>query len=301
MKSDTTSLNGIEYSRGIPGKYLFRVRETYVADPVAAMIRSRRVGAVKLDLVLRGLALLPEHAGKREPGVVLRHRGRLSYEVLHDLCRKPAHFSFQEGHDIDDDDPVVREKKRTWVGEQMQEFERRKMLRRDRDKRGRRPELTVLSDRGDGSPFDDPGADTRSGSGYVTLLGENISDPAFRTWSASDVVAYLCAMTADRFARHRHKRRTGRRIPHGMSTWFRQADWFNNQNPSFKRPDGHVAYAFSTTTIQRGLRNLRKQGLILASRETRNPETGQPFSSGARMIYQNRFPKNSRVAVANCT
>ena len=87
MANHTIRDSGLEYSRGITGKYLFRVRETYVAGPVADLIRSHRAGAVKLDLVLRGLGLSPDHAGKRQVGLVLRQRGLLSYNVLHDLCR----------------------------------------------------------------------------------------------------------------------------------------------------------------------------------------------------------------------
>jgi len=288
MAKHTTRGTGLEYARGIKGKHRFRVRETYVAGPVADLIRSRRVGAAKLDLILRGLALSPDHAGNREPGLVLRHKGRLSYQQLHDLCRHPSRFSWDAPHDVEDD-ASVREKKRTWVGEQMQELERHRLVERRRDSRGRRPEIIVLSDRGDGDRFDDPGAAAHSGTAYVTISGLVISSHLFRDWGAPEVVAYLCAMTADRFARHRHRLRTGEDLEPGSATWFRQADWFNNRNPNFGRPDGHIAYPFSTTTIQRGLRALRAQGLIIAERTTRNPETGQLLASGPRMVYKNRF------------
>ena len=288
MANHTIRDSGLKYSRGITGKYLFRVRETYVAGPVADLIRSRRVGAVKLDLVLRGLGLSPAHAGKRQVGLVLRQRGLLSYNVLHDLCRDPSRFSLGAPHDVEDD-ASVREKKRTWVAEQMQELERRKLVRRVLDPNGRRPEIIVLSDRGDGEPFDDPGATASSGTGYVTISGAVISEKLLRHWGAPEVVGYLCAMTADRFARHRLKQRTDQTIEPGSATWFRQADWFNNKNPNFERPEGHIAYPFSTTTIQRGLRALRGQGLINASRTTRNPDTSQRFTSGPRMVYENRF------------
>lgn len=288
MAADTTPSTGIEYVPGVPGKYLFRVREEYVAGPVAEMIRSRRVGAVKLDLVLRGLALLPDHAGGREPGVVLRHRGRLSYQALHDLCRDPSRFSVDLPHEVEDDSSVL-EKKRAWVGEQLQELERRRLLRRVSDPKGRRPEIVMLSDRCDGTPFDDPGVGARGADGYVTVSGAVISSELFRDWGAPEVVGYICAMTADRFGRHRHRQRTGEAVEPGAATWFRQADWFNNQNPNFDRPTGHIAYPFSTTTIERGLRELRAQGLIDGRRTTKNPETGQRFSSGPRMVYENRF------------
>ena len=296
MSSNTTETAGIDYAPQIPGKFWFRVRETYVAGPVAEMIRARRVGAVKLDLVLRGLALLPAHAGNRQPGEVLRHRSRLSYEVLHDLCRDPDRFSTDAPNDVDDD-PVVREKKRTWVAEQLQELERRCLVLRYPDPQGRRPMLVVLSDKGDGSQFDDPGS--QRNTGYVTISGAIISSPLFRSWGAPEVVGYLCAMTADRFARHRHRQRTGEEVEIGAATWFRQADWFNNKNPYLARPEGHVAYPFSTTTIERGLRALRDQGLIDAQRTTRNPETGQRFSSGPRMVYENRFSQVGQAEVVD--
>lgn len=250
MAQQAKNDKGIEYAPGIKGKHLFRVRETYVAGPVADLIRSRRIGAVKLDLILRGLALLPHHAGKRTPGTVLRHNGRVSYQALHDLCRNPAQFMLDAPHTAEDN-AEVREKKRTWVGEQLQVLERRGLVQRLLDRKGRRPEVMVLSDRGDGEPYDDPGDPASAQEGYVTLSGAVISSPFFREWGAPEVVAYICAMTADRFARFEHRNRTGETMQPGSATWFRQADWFNNTNPNFSRPPRHVAYRFSTTTIER--------------------------------------------------
>ena len=288
MAKEIRERNGIEYAPGVVGKYLFRVRETYVAGPVADLIRSRRVGALKLDLVLRGIALLPEHARARQPGHVLRHRGRLSYQLLHDLCRDPARFAQQAPHDIEDDAAAL-EKKRTWVREQLQVLEARQLVQRSTDPRGRRPEITVLRDRCDGEPFDDPGATATATDGYVTISGAVISSQHFRNWGAPEVVAYLCAMTADRFALYRDRDHSADAAPHGSATWFRQADWFNSTNPSAPRPSGHIPFPFSTTTIQRGLRALCDQGLITAKRTTINPHTGQRFASGPRKIYRNRF------------
>ena len=296
MAQDTKQHNGIEYAPGVPGKFLFRVREAYVTGPAADLIRSRRVGALKLDLVLRGLALLPEHAGDREPGHVLRHRGRLSYQILHDLCRDPARFALDAPHDIEDD-PATREKKRTWVREQLQELEGRQLVRRSTDPKGRRPQITVLRDRCDGEPFDDPGATATATDGYVTISGAVLSSAHFRDWGAPEVVAYLCAMTADRFARHRDRKHAAEAPPPGAATWFRQADWFNGKNPSAPRPDGHIPYPFSTTTIQRGLRVLCDQGLITTRRTTINPQSGQRFASGPRNIYQNLFAELGQAEV----
>ena len=76
----------------------------------------------------------------------------------------------------------------------------------------------------------------------------------------------------------------------GLHSLFK-ADWFNATNTNFKMPEEHIAYPFSTMTIQRGLRELRSEGLIQAHRTIRNPETGRRFTTGPRMIYTNRFHK----------
>ena len=298
MKDSQEEPPGLQYAPGIRGKALFRVRETYVAGPVASMISMRRFGAVKLDLVLRALALLPENSGAREPGTVLRHRGRVSYEAIHDLCRDPRIYTFDAPQD-EVENPFVREKKRTWVGEQLQELERRGLVRRDPDPRGRRPELVVLSDLGDGSAFDDPGAESFKGASYVTVLGSVLTLRNFRQWGAAEVAAFLCAMAADRFARHRHRQLTGEVIDTGCATWFRQADWFNSRNPHVARPEGHIPFPFSTSTIERGLRSLRRQGLIVAESSLVDAETGRRFQSGRRMVYTNRFGTAGTARVVN--
>ena len=298
MGSKRSKSSGLEYAPGVPGKTLFRVREQYVAGPVAEMLRKRRDGAVKLDLVLRGLALLPVDSGKREPGLVLWHQGRLSYPALHDLCRDPRRYSLDAPHD-EIDEQSVREKKRTWVGEQMQELERRGLIRREADKRGRRPKIMVLSDLGDGTPYDDPGSDAGQGVGYVTILGRIVSSPDFRDWGAPEIAAYLCAMTADRLARHRQRTRTDEQAPVGEATWFRQADWFNGENPNAFRGEGNVVYPFSTSTIERGLRSLCERGLIVGNRTLTNPETGRHFQSGPRKVYRNRFVSSGQAEVVN--
>jgi hypothetical protein len=274
---------GLEYAPDVVGKHLFRVREQYVVDHVAPMIKAGQVGAVKLDLVLRGLALLPQHAGEREPGVVLPHRGRVTYEVLHDLCRDPRRYSTARPED-EIDDPEVLERKRTWVREQLQILERRKLVRRDLVP-GRRPNIYVLSDRGDGTPLDDAGsARSRAGNSYVTILGTVIGSEHFRGWGAPELVGYICAMVADRYARFATK---GDRVPPvGGATWFRQAPWFNNRNGYW--PAGHVALPFSTTTIERGLASLSGGPLISARWAKRHPDTGHRLTN-RRKIYTNHF------------
>ena len=111
----------------------------------------------------------------------------------------------------------------------------------------------------------------------------------FPRWGASQLAAYLCAMKADRDALRRNPDSGGG--TRGSATWFRQADWFNATNTNFKMPEDHIAYPFSTMTIQRGLRELRSEGLIQAHRTIRNPETGRRFTTGPRMIYTNQFHK----------
>lgn len=271
---------GIWYRPGIRGKYLLRLREAYVAGPAADMVAARRFGALKLDLVLRGLALPPAHAEPNEPGFVPRHRGRCSYEALHDMCRDRTRFSFDPGAE---DTPQVVDKKRTWVREQLQELERRELVRREPAHRRGRPDIIVMRDLADGEPFDDP--DGKTGGPYITVLGAVLASERFPRWGASRIAAYLCAMKADRDALYRDPD-SG---PIGSGTWFRQADWFNGTNPNFPMPANHVAWPFSTITIQRGLRELRDDGLIQAVRTIRNPDTGRRFASGPRMVYTNQF------------
>lgn len=287
MVQQSSDASRFEYAPGIRGKYLFRVREAYVAGSVAEMVGARRLGALKLDLILRGLALLPAHAPPNEPGFVPRHRGRLSYQALHDLCRQSTRYSLNFG-DSSDDSPEVLEKKRTWVREQLQELEKRSLVRRQPGLRGRRPDIIVLSDRGDGAHYDDP---TGSDGTYITLSGAVLSSDHFRRWGAPQLVGYLCAMTAEREARFRQQMHSEQAIPVGAGMWFRQVDWFTGTNPNFNRPSTHVTYPFSTMTIQRGLRALRDEGLIEAQRTTKNPETGKRFTSGPRMVYRNRFDR----------
>ena len=280
--TETRAKKGIWYRSGIPGKYWLRVREAYIAEHAAELIAARRYGALKLDLMLRGLALPPAHADPNVPGYVPRHRGRLTYEALHDLCRERTRFPY---HPAEEDTAEVVDKKRTWIREQIQELERRSLLRRQPAESRRRPDLVVLRDLGDGKPFDDP--DGKDGGPYITILGAVLASKHFPHWGAAQVAAYLCAMKADRDA----LRRDANPGPRGSATWFRQADWFNATNTNFKLPKDHIPYAFSTMTIQRGLRELRADGLIEARRTTLNPQTGRRFSTGPRMVYTNQFHK----------
>jgi hypothetical protein len=287
MRKDTD--NGIEYAPGIVGKTLFRVSERYVADHVAPLIAGRRVDAVKLDLVLRGLALSPQHAGKRRPGLVLRHRNRLDWPALHDLVRDPHRFATERPEDHADD-TVERDKKREWVREQLQILEGRSLLTREDMGDGRR-QIRMLSDLSTGDPFDDPGDKTVRRS-YLTIHGHIVSSADFRDWGAPDLVGYICANVADRFARADHAKRTGEDLEPGAATWFRQAEWFNNANGY--RGEGHVALPFSTTTIERGLKAMRDRGYVTGERKKRAP-TGERLQH-PRMIYTNHFHRPAGAA-----
>ena len=85
-----------------------------------------------------------------------------------------------------------------------------------------------------------------------------------------------------------------RRAPHSLTAGTHHPD----PQPG---PPHHIAYPFSTMTIQRGLRELRSEGLIEARRTTRHPETGRRFMTGPRMIYTNRFNKLSIRSVPTPT
>lgn len=278
-----TEPSGHEYAPGVRGKYVFRVRERYVADVVAPLVGQKRAAAAKLDLALRGLALLPEHAGERSAGWVIHSRGQLSYEALHDLVRSPRRFSVDAPED-EVEDSAERQQKREWVRRQLQILEDSGLLRRDNKGSGRRPELVVLSDLGDGSDFDDP--DGSAGNSYLTVPGALIGTATFREWGGPELAAFYCALQADRYAAHAAAKR-GKNVSPGRATWYRQADWFNGENPHVRRPDGHVLFPFSTATIERGLKALRSQGLIEGNRQVRSPE-GKRFMH-PRMVYENRF------------
>lgn len=281
MASDNET-KGIEYRPGVTGKKLFRVSELYLAEHVAPLVKSRRIDAVKLDLILRGIALLPQHAGRRQPGTVLRAGERLDYSGIHDLVRDPHRFSATWPEDADDD-PVERDKKREWVREQLQVLEARKLLKRV-DMGDGRYRIIMLCDIGTGAPYDDPGA-KRTRRSYVTIPGSVLALPEFRDWGGPELAGFLCALVADRYARNAARKAGGPAPEPGAATWYRQAAWFNNENGY--RPEGNIALPFSTTTIERGLKAMRDRGHISGHRGTKAP-TGKRLLH-PRMIYTNGF------------
>ena len=280
--TESTESKGIEYRSGVVGKKLFRVSERYVADHVSPLIAARRIDAAKLDLILRGIALLPQHAGKRQVGTALRRGSRLDYPAMHDLVRDPRRFSTLAPED-DDADAEEREKKRNWVREQLQILEDRQLLQR-KDMGDGRTQIIMLCDVGTGAPFDDPGAKTTRRS-YITIPGDVLAQDEYRSWSAADLAGFLCALAADRYARNA-ARKAGKEVPEaGSATWYRQADWFNNENGF--RPAGNIVFPFSTSTIERGLKSMRVRGHILGRRTKKNPDGGRFLHP--RMVYSNQF------------
>jgi hypothetical protein len=279
---DHDETKGIEYRPGVTGKKLFRISEKYVADHVAPLIEARRVDAAKLDLILRGVALLPRHAGRREVGMVLRGRSQLDYPAMHDLVRDPRRFSMVAPED-DDDDAAERDRKREWVREQLQVLEGRSLLKREDMGDGRR-RIVMLCDLGTGDPYDDPGAKATRRS-YLTVPGDVLAQPDFTRWGSPELAGFLCALVADRYARNAAKN-AGAPVPDpGSATWYRQAAWFNNEN-GYRR-EGNVILPFSTSTIERGLKAMRERGYISAYRTRRDPGGGRLLHP--RMIYTNQF------------
>ena len=294
MAKRKTEPAGLEYGPGIYGKHLFRVSEQYVADHVARLVKRGRADAAKLDLVLRGIALSPDHAGdRRDPGLVLSKQFQIDYAALHDLVRDPRRFAETAPED-DDADRLERDKKREWVREQLvllsgtgqtsdMPASPHRLLRRDAVGDGRQ-QITMLRDLGDGGTFDDPGAEENRRS-YITIPGSVLADPRFRQWGAPELVGFYCALIAERFARAASKR-NGTEVDQESVAWVRQADWFNNENGY--RPDGHIIPPFSTSTIQKGLKALIDSGFIDAHWSMRSPDTGERFKN-RRKVYTNRF------------
>ena len=266
---------GVAYGPGVTGKFQFRVRELHVAETYVPLLKAKKLGAVKLDLVLRGIALLPQHAGNREHGLVLPD---VSYQSLHDICRPPSRFSMRSPEDEIDDRKILK-LKRNWVGRQLEILEQAGAIRRESGHRGR-PRIIVQRDHGIG-PFDDP--DGKKGNSYITISGPVISQ-WLKYWGAPEVSAYLAAMIADRYARIKNLGRFER----GGAIWFETLDWF--ADPHGYRLQGHVRIGFAPRTLQRGLANLRTDNLVTWEHQTIRPDKpGHRFRSGRRNIYTNHF------------
>lgn len=97
------------------GKHQFRIRQQHVQDHYVLLIKRKACGAVKLDLLLRCVALLPQHAGGRPPGFVTDH---WSYEDLHDLVKDDP----EQRNDARRDLKRTRHLKRKWVANQLEKL-----------------------------------------------------------------------------------------------------------------------------------------------------------------------------------
>ncbi len=58
---------GVAYGPGVTGKYRFRVRVLHVAETYVPLLKAKKLGAVKLDLVLRGVAYSPSMPATANP------------------------------------------------------------------------------------------------------------------------------------------------------------------------------------------------------------------------------------------
>lgn len=254
---------------------MFRVRVRHVAEHLAPLITRRAVGAAKLDLVLRGVGLLPHHAGPRQPGLVLR---RYSWEQLHDLARTADALGATDPQF--DPPPEVVKLKRDWIRDQLVVLEELNLVQRQL-RPGGRSHLLVLRDDGSGEPLDDP-----TGSGgdvYITIRGDTIASGALARWGAPELSAYLAATVAERYDRSA----TNSHFPSGTGKWFRPLSWFADRDRRFGA-DARPRIPFSVPTLERGLRIFRQEGLVTWDRITRNPETRARLR-GPRNYYRNHF------------
>lgn len=276
---------GFEYRPRVVGKFHFRIRERHIAETYVPLLADKKVGAVKLDLALRGIALLPAHAGRRPVGSVLP---RISYEDLYGLCQIASRYRLTTPED-EIHDPAVLAAKRNWVGRNLAVLEEHGAVQRLDPNRGR-PALLVQRDHGTGA-FDDP--DGSTGNSYVTISGPVLAR-WLHVWGAPEVAAYLAASIADRYARLRNPG------PAGGAQWFQTLDWFADSDGH--RPVGHVRTPFAVRTLERGLARLRADGLVTWTQSSIRPD--QPtrrFRSGRRNIYVNHFAELDQASEAAAT
>jgi hypothetical protein len=266
--------NRLRLDFGVVGKHLFRIRERHIADHLAPLIAGRAAATAKLDLVLRCIALSPQHAGPREPGLILP---RCSWELLHDLA-KGDRGQGSGGPGLDAT-PEALKLKRKWVGSQLGRLEEMKLVRRVL-RPGSRPQLIVLKDDGSGEPFDDP--DGSPGNTYISIRGSVIASHALASWGAPELSAYLAAMVAER-----SENSDGRRIEPGTGRWFRPLAWFADVD-GFYGPSDRVRVEFSVSTLERGISKLVKDKLMRRRRIYRNPGNNRRLK-GPRNLYWNNF------------
>jgi hypothetical protein len=266
------------------GKYVFRIRERHVAAHLAPLITDKAFGAAKLDLVLRGIALSPAHAGSRTPGAVLP---KYTWEQLHNLARFPSTLG-AGALDIDAPPEVVR-LKRKWVGVQLARLEKMNLLQREQ-RPGRRPRIFLLADDGSGRPFDDP--DGTQGNTYVTIPGHVIASGCLAAWGGPQLAFFLAAMLAERDAARQLADGAPPPWPPGGGSWYRSLTWFADLDR--RRPTQAVRVPFAVPTLERGLVLLEQAGLVAHERITRHPRTKKRLQ-GPRNLYLNRFDTLSNI------
>ncbi len=145
-------------------------------------------------------------------------------------------------------------------------------------------DIEVLSDRGDGEPFDDPTGTVKSGDTYVTINGSLFAAGVIARWTAPELAFYLASMVGEA-----HDRDTPEMPHRGDGGWWRSDDWFADRDGS-RRPVAAVRVPFSKRTLIRGRSALEADGFVQVAQLSRNPESGRPFASGGRRYsYLNRF------------
>lgn len=274
---------GMEVGPG-RGSHRFRIRQQLVRDNYAPLIAAKSYGAVKLDLLLRCIALNPADLGARkQAGIVLR---TWSFENLHDLIREEPAARFTDERD----DDRARHLKRKWVADQLSKLRDRKLLRVE-PRPGRRPEIVMLRDDGSQEPFDDPGqafadeSDPAARAPYLTINGGLIGSGEMKTWTAAELAAYSAALTAELH----HPRGGGRGPIAGHGTWYRPLDWFSNGQFG---PTGRILLPFSVSQLKKGLASFQEKQLIRVDHGVkRDPRNPRKRFGQRRNIYHNLFDR----------
>lgn len=263
---------GMRYSETVTGKGLFRIRETHIRDHYGPLLKAHARDAVVLDLLLRGVAFYREDLGNRRhgPGYV---RWDYYYEDLFDLIRDPAAFRGGPGSRLPIDERTERSRKREAIRQNLKRLENLGLVNVDRS-RGQRPLIHVLSDAGNGGPFDDP--DGHDGRTYVSVLGELFQTGVLARWNTPRLAGYFCAMIG--------QRHDDRQTPAGQGSWWRTPEWFTGKY----RRDENVLMPFADRTIREGLTLLAADGHLEVTTIYRNPKTRRPLKGG-RNHYTNRF------------
>ncbi|WP_344002371.1 hypothetical protein [Nocardioides lentus] len=233
-------------------------------DHLASWLSSRASGVAKVDLVLRGLAVV-ESEGLLDPDI--------RWDEIHDLIRPHNYYG---------DD---RKLKRNWLGQKLERLEAENLLARAKSPGGR-TRLHVLRDDASQLPLDDPGA---AGDGYVSVLGDIFHFERIAPWGSPELSAYFACMIAERYSRTAAATAVfneGR--PWGGGIWFRELKWF--ADPAGLRPSSHVRVPFAERTLRRGLVSLRSENLVATVRIYRDPRTGERFKQPqGRLLYRNGF------------